>query len=387
MCQDPVRAVAELYSINNPGPAGADELRLSEEIFDNLSFPLLLLSNTGQIIDVNPVAEELFGRSRERLKGCVLPEVLTRSADIGPQIENVAASGQMVLMRGQELVLADGRDYIADCWLRPLTTDGYLLLELHAEADRQLLTRTARREQQAESLALLRRTLCHEVRNPLGGMRGAAQLLVSELDTAGQDPELLACAELIIREVDRLNILVEQLGQEELELQQASVRVPQIIENAWQLLRLELPQPPRIVLDFDPSIPALDGNADALQQTFLNLLSNAVQSGAEKITVSTRIRHNHPCQGIRYATVVSVKIEDNGSGVPGNIEADMFTPLISGRTASDQGSSNHGLGLSVAQQIARQHEGELVYKRLPQGSRFELLLPIIPFTSTRPGND
>lgn len=387
MRQDPKHAVAKLYSISHPGPEG---LSLSEEIFDKLSFPLLLLSNAGQIIDVNPVAEELFGRSRERLKGCVLPEVLSRSADIGPQIEKVVASGQMVLMRGLELVLADGQDFVADCWLRPLNTEGYILLELHAEADRQLLTRTARRELQAESLALLRRTLCHEVRNPLGGMRGAAQLLVAELNNAGQDPELLACAELIIREVDRLNTLVEQLGQEDLELQQASVRIPQIIENAWQLLRLELPHPPRIVLDFDPSIPALDGNADALQQLFLNLLSNAVQAGVEKITVTTRIRHNHPCQGIRYATVVSIKIEDDGAGVPGEIEADMFTPLISGRIANRKGrqaSSNHGLGLSVAQQIARQHEGELVYKRLPQGSRFELLLPIISFPSARSIND
>lgn len=378
--------MAEIYPINNPEPVAAG-LQLSEDIFDNLSFPLLLLNNSGRIVDVNSVAEELFGRSRKRLQGCVLPEVLSRSADIGPQIENVAASGQMVLMRGLELVLADGQEFIADCWLRPLTTDGYLLLELHAEADRQLLTRAARQELQAESLALLRRTLCHEVRNPLGGMRGAAQLLVSELDTAGQDPELLACAELIIREVDRLNTLVEQLGQEDLELKSSSVRLPQIIENAWQLLRLELSVPPRIMLDFDPSIPPLNGNADSLQQLFLNLLANAAQAGAEKIMVATRIRHNHPCMGVRYATVVSITIEDNGTGVPGDIEADMFTPLISGRTQNNQQGSNHGLGLAVAQQIAQQHEGELVYKRLLEGSRFELLLPIIPFVPTGRGND
>ncbi len=378
--------MAELYSINKLKlPTG--EPRLGEDVFENLSLPLLLLNDAGEIVDVNPVAEELFGRSRKRLKGCVLPEVLSRSAELGPQVQNVAASGQMVLMRGQELVLADGQEYIADCWIRPLSQSGYLLLELHAEADRQLLTRTARRELQAESLALLRRTLCHEVRNPLGGMRGAAQLLVSELNKEDQDKELLACAELIIREVDRLDTLVEQLGQEDLELAEASVRLAQIIENAWHVQRMELNDPPRMVLDFDPSIPALDGNADALQQLFLNLLTNAVQAGAERIQVTTRIRHNHPCQGIRYATVVSTQVEDNGSGVPGDLEADMFTPLISGHTQKNQHSSNHGLGLAVAQQIAQQHSGELLYQRLSQGSRFELLLPILPVAAHGSDND
>lgn len=378
--------MAELYSINASEPAAA-LLHLSDDVFEKISLPLLLLSACGQIIDVNPVAEELFCRSRKRLKGCVLAEVLIRSAEIGPQIEKVATSGQMVLMRGQELVLADGKEFIADCWLRPLNTNGDMLLELHAEADRQLLTRAARQEIQAESLALLRRTLCHEVRNPLGGMRGAAQLLAADLATAEKDTELLACAELIIREVDRLNILVEQLGQEVLELQADSVGLPQTIENACQLLRLELSVVPEMLLDFDPSIPLLSGNADALQQLFLNLLVNAVQAGAAKITLATRIRHNHPCHGVRYATVVSITVIDDGFGVPGEIEADMFTPLVSGQTGQHKTGNNHGLGLAVAQQIAQQHTGELVYKRLPQGSRFELLLPIISHDSATAKND
>jgi len=356
--------------------------QLSEDIFANLSLPVVLLNDAGEIVDVNPICEELLGRSRERLKGCVLPEVLIQCADLGPRIEKVVNSGEQLLMRGVELMLADGREYIADCWLRPLDTPGYILLELHAEADRQLLTRHARRKQQAESLALLRRTLCHEVRNPLGGMRGAAQLLVSELDKPAQDPELLAYAELIIREVDRLNTLVEQLGQEDLQLASCSVNLAQIIENAWQLLRLEQENPPRVVLDFDPSIPLLDGNADALQQVLLNLLANATQAGADKITVSTRVRHNHPCQGIRFATVISIKVEDNGSGVPKDLETEIFTPLISSRNMANEVNSsitktkNHGLGLAVAQQIARQHSGELVYKPRAGGSLFELLLPL-----------
>lgn len=378
--------MAEPCSIIAPEPA-VTHSQLSDDVFDNLSLPLLLLNACGQIIDVNPVAEELLCRSRKRLKGCVLPEVLIRSAEIGPQIEKVATSGQMVLMRGQELVLADGKEFIADCWLRPLNTDGDLILELHAEADRQLLTRAARQEIQAQSLALLRRTLCHEVRNPLGGMRGAAQLLVAELSSAENDPELLACAELIIREVDRLNILVEQLGQEVMEMKAGAVGLPKIIENAWQLLRLELAMPPELVLNFDPSIPQLNGNADALQQLFLNLLTNAVQAGASKIKLATRVRHNYPCRGVRFATVVSITIEDDGCGVPGEIEADMFTPLVSSQKAQNKTVNNHGLGLAVAQQIARQHTGELVYKRQPLGSRFELLLPIIPLELAAPPND
>lgn len=372
--------MAELFSINASGLAVAHP-HLSDDVFDKLSLPLLLLSAAGKIIDANPVAEELFCRSRKRLKGCVLPEVLIRSAEIGPQIEKVANSGQMVLMRGQELVLADGREFIADCWLRPMNDAGDMLLELHAEADRQLLTRAARQKIQTESLALLRRTLCHEVRNPLGGMRGAAQLLAAELTAAEMDTELVACAELIIREVDRLNLLVEQLGQQDMQLQIDSVRLPQVIENAWQLLRHELSAPPELALDFDPSIPLLNGNADALQQLFLNLLANAVQAGAGKITLTTRIRHNYPCHGVRYATVVSITVIDDGSGVPGEIEADMFTPLVSGQKSDKKTGSNHGLGLAVAQQIAQQHTGELVYKRLTQGSKFELLLPIIPTES------
>jgi two-component system nitrogen regulation sensor histidine kinase GlnL len=220
------------------------------------------------------------------------------------------------------------------------------------------------REVQTGMLDLLRRNLGHELRNPMGGIRGAAQMLDAEL----HDKELGTLARLIMREVDRIEELIRRFGQPRLSHSKADLH--QVIDEAVDLLQAESGGRVGIERDYDPSIPPLPGDASALRQVVLNLVRNAQQAGAQNIRLRTRVEHGAALLQAGQGMLARADVEDDGEGVPEELRALLFLPLVTGRR------DGTGLGLAMAQQIAAAHSGLLSYEALDQGSRFSLRLPL-----------
>jgi two-component system nitrogen regulation sensor histidine kinase GlnL len=239
-----------------------------------------------------------------------------------------------------------------------------VLLEFYDLKWQQQQNKMQLREVQTGMMDLLRRNLGHEIRNPLGGIRAAAQMMAAEL--AGR--ELATLAELIMREVDRIDELLARFGRPELNFEPLDIHF--VLRETTDLLRLESADTVRIIQNYDPSIPAISGDSSALRQLFLNLLLNAYQAGASEIEIRTRVDYDRSLLKPGTSRVVRLDFKDNGRGVPESLRSMLFLPLVTGRR------DGTGLGLALSQQIAAAHEGLLTYAPLEPGSRFTLRLPL-----------
>lgn len=274
----------------------------------------------------------------------------------------------MQVAAGRDLNVPEARlegGTVADVYLRLI--DNGVLIELHPVAERVRQRELADRADRQQSIAQMLRTLAHELRNPLGGIRAAAQLISQR----GESPASQRHAELIQREVDRVSALLDRIVAGESGALEP-LNLHQVIDEAWELVRAGAGPEMEVDRDFDPSIPGLMAASGPMHQLFLNLFLNAVQAGARRIRIRTRIERNSPLIDVPGRHALKVDIDDDGSGVPEALRDRLFLPLVSGRS---QGS---GFGLAVVQQIARAHGGLVEYAPLPEGSRFRLRLPLEP---------
>ena len=208
--------------------------------------------------------------------------------------------------------------------------------------------------------------LAHEIRNPLSGLKGATQLL-SRRDLDAQSQTLVA---LIRDEVERLSTLVDNFLTPQPQQPFSALNIHSVLERVLRLTEADTAWTIKIVRDYDPSLPELSGHQDLLVQVFLNLVRNAVEAGSTQINLRTRIQHQVRIGRITHPSVVRVDVTDNGRGVPESIAEHLFLPLVSGQ------AEGTGLGLAVAQHIARQHDGTLVYQSRPGHTVFSVLIPI-----------
>ncbi len=327
-------------------------------MLDSLDTAVLELDDEDRICVMNGAAEQCFATGRDRARGHQLGSLSGIPEDLRMAI---SATRQDQLRRHlRECRLAGG---LYDCKLQSLP-GGHVLLELYDMQWEQQRQQLAQREVQTGMLDLLRRQLGHELRNPLGGIRGAAQMLAAELG----DEELGTLARLIMREVDRIDELLQRFGQARLQASQADIH--QVIDEAVQLLQAESGGSVAIRQDFDPSIPALPGDASALRQVVLNLVRNALQAGAQTIVLRTRIELGALLLQPGQTTQVRLDVEDDGAGVPEELRPLLFLPLVTGRR------DGTGLGLALSQQIAAAHGGLLSFEARQHGSRFSLRLPL-----------
>jgi len=237
------------------------------------------------------------------------------------------------------------------------------LLELHDLEWERLRLRLQQRELQTSMLQYLSRNLGHEVRNPLGGIRGAAQMLADELESG----ELATLARLIMRESDRIDELIQRFGRPELEI--AEIELYPLLDEALDLLAAEFGKTVEVHRDFDPSIPPVRADATALRRVVLNLLRNACQAGANVLVIKTRVEHGNALLQSVPASVIRLDFIDDGQGVPDALRSLLFLPLVTSRRGGT------GLGLALSQQIASAHGGLLTFEALERGSCFSLYLP------------
>jgi two-component system, NtrC family, nitrogen regulation sensor histidine kinase GlnL len=280
--------------------------------------------------------------------------LLLGDADALAQAGRVLTEPRSLQWRGMSLMAPSGREIKADIALQPFE-DG-LLLEVHVLAEPLA---------SSSPLSATLRGFAHEVKNPLAGLRGAAQLLQRRVD----NEDLRSLAGLIIDEADRLGALANRLLHHDGAAQLGPVNIHQLLERLGDLLQAE-PAPPQLRHDYDPSVPDLLGDADRLQQVLLNLARNAREAGARTLTLRTRVEHGLRLGERVLRMALRVDVIDDGAGVPAAVRDTLFQPLVSGRP------DGTGLGLALSREIAHEHGGELRCTSRPGETVFSLYLPL-----------
>jgi two-component system nitrogen regulation sensor histidine kinase GlnL len=332
---------------------------LPETAIDELATPVLWLDAVGLIADANAAAANWLGAGRRRLIG--LP-----AAALEPDGDRLAlslAAGREAPLRLRRVAMAfPGASpwRFADLWLVP-RMDGHWLEahpvdEFPGEDPAQLLP---------AALSASLKGLAHELRNPLAGIKGAAQLLARRGDADSRE-----LTGLIEAEVERLAALVDRLLSPAPPRPFEPLNIHAVLERVLRLADADAGWVVRLQRDYDPSLPELDGDADRLTQAVWNLVRNAIEAGPTTVQLRTRAEHGLRIGEEVHPLGLRLEIVDDGHGVPPELAEQVLLPLVSGRA---QGS---GLGLALAQQVAREHRGALAFRSRPGHTVFTLLLPL-----------
>jgi two-component system nitrogen regulation sensor histidine kinase GlnL len=337
---------------------------------DHLATAVMLLDEQAHIAYLNPAAENLFALSGKSLIGCPVQQAFTHTGQLDAAmrqaLDNNACFTEYDLALGSH---AHGRLHLR-CTATPLQADKrYLLLEFHP-MDRSL--KLAREEQmldQTQANRMLLRNLAHEIKNPLGGIRGAAQLLEQELEK----PALHEYTQVVIKEADRLRALMEKLLVPQHAPHFSALNIHEVLERVRSLLRAEIPDELVIRRDYDTSLPPLLGDQEQLIQVMLNIVRNAAQAmgGHGTIILRTRIARRVTLMKKMHRLAVMVQVIDNGPGIPEHLQDKIFYPLVSGRP------DGHGLGLTLAQDYVSQHRGSIEFDSEPGRTCFTVMLPLL----------
>jgi two-component system nitrogen regulation sensor histidine kinase GlnL len=359
----------------------AAELRLNTlriegtELLDALVTSVFLLDQDLRVGYLNAAAQTLLGLGCNQALGRSITE-LTRGADtLLPLFERARKESEGVVQRELAWPAPGGVDRILDCAVTQITLgqdSSRLLLEIEDITQHRRLTRENALLAQLGGSRLMVRQLAHEIKNPLGGLRGAAQLLEREL----LDPSLREYTRVIISEADRLtNLLDSMLGPGRPPAKQL-INVHELLERVYHLLRGEAPEGVNVDRDYDPSLPPLTLDPNHIIQAMLNLGRNAIQalSGgkvhAPRLILRTRAVSNASVGAQRHRLVASIQFEDNGPGVLSEIRDTIFYPLVSGR------SDGTGLGLGIAQDLVSRHGGLIEFDSAPGRTIFVISLPL-----------
>ena len=261
---------------------------------------------------------------------------------------------------------------MVDVTVTPLegqVTGTHLLLELADARTRQRITRESEMLSRLDGSRLMIRQLAHEIKNPLGGLRGAAQLLDREL----HDGALKEYTTVIINEADRLRALVDSMLGPSRPPQKTQVNIHELCEHVFHLLRSEAPSGVVIDRDYDPSLPSGLFDRNEIIQALLNVARNALQAvepAGGHVTLRTRVLSNINIGTERHRLVANIQVEDNGHGVPPELQRSVFYPLVTSRPTGT------GLGLAVAQDLVTRHRGIVEFESRPGHTVFSLLLPL-----------
>lgn len=346
------------------------------DVLASIEDGVVVLDRAGVVTDLNPAAEQLIGVSAQQAVGSEMSRLFTASAWVAELARGTLSEGT-ARRRGDGPLAARGGELPVSAACSPVLDAsgavGGAVLVLHDLTLQRTFEATTRRADRLAGLGTIAIGLAHEIRNPLGGIKGAAQLLRGAL----HDAELLHCADIIIREVERLDGLVEQLRELATppRLRIESINIHRVLNDVLSLER-QSPAWGGLVLRtaFDPSLPAVRGDRAQLTQVFLNLVKNAVEAsgGTGEIALATRLDARfHIRRGSGRERSLSVLVEDSGPGISDEHQAQLFSPFFS---TKPRGS---GLGLAVCHRIVTQHGGTITYEpRAGGGSSFRVTLPV-----------
>jgi two-component system nitrogen regulation sensor histidine kinase GlnL len=335
--------------------------------FDLHPSPAMVLSSEGFLVAANEAAESMFGRTMGAVARRRLAEALPPESLLPGIAARAGREGVTVRERSVEIALPDSPLVEAEACAAPLP-DGMVLLTLTLKPT---VTGLERQAGTLRSVAGMGRTLAHEIKNPLAGIRGAAQLLGSG---SGGGMEDAALAQLIVDETDRIRRLIDRVEAfaDEKSPERKAVNIHRVLDRVGALMSAGVGEDIVFRETFDPSLPHALGDEDQLIQVFLNLVKNAAEAaksrgdGRGEVSISTSFR-----QGFRTAPL-EIKIQDNGPGVPSDLRDRLFDPFVSTK------SHGAGLGLTLVAKLVAAQGGLIDFESEPGRTTFRVLLPMVP---------
>lgn len=340
-----------------------------QTLANQLVTAILILDRNLTICYANPAAEALLIKSLCKLYGISFDLVFANTSITKSRLEQLLLTGQEFTDSDIVIQFNEGYHFTAEITASAVEFNKapHVLLEFKQIDQQKSISLEVFQQKQWISARDLIKGLAHEIKNPLGGLRGAAQLLSKELNQ--QQQEYTA---MIIEQADRLTNLVDRLlGPNQLP-QIQSHNIHSVLEKVYQVISFSEEQNIILKRDYDPSIPAIECDQEKIQQAVLNIVNNAIQAIGEdhKITLKTRIASNKTINRKLVKLAVKISIIDDGPGIPANIKDTLFYPMVSGRT------NGTGLGLSIAQTLINQHHGKLYCHSNPGHTEFVILLPL-----------
>jgi two-component system nitrogen regulation sensor histidine kinase GlnL len=343
--------------------------------FDWLATPIAVLESNGTVVFVNSELEDVIGQSRRSLEGESFLNFFSDPQPLLHALSGAKANEFAALRYDAELLRINPEESLpVHVIVAQSDQSDEVIIELLPIQQQTRQDREERLIDQAQANKELIRNLAHEIKNPLGGIRGAAQLLEMEMESK----ELTEYTQVIIREADRLQTLVDRLlAPHRRPHMVGDVNIHEVCERVRSLIVAEFPRGLRVMRDYDTSIPEFRGDREQLIQAVLNIAHNAalalsdrVTEGDAQLTFKTRISRQVTFGKQRYRLALELHVIDNGPGVPDSIKDRIFFPLISGR----EGGS--GLGLTLAQTFVQQHHGMIECESVPGRTDFKILIPL-----------
>ncbi|MEM7466512.1 MAG: nitrogen regulation protein NR(II) [Pseudomonadota bacterium] len=342
-------------------------------LLHNLSTAVIVIDLDAVILDSNVAAENLLDMSALKMRGMQLDELFQGSKEMEHLVAATRSERRPYTDRDLKLVTHTLRPIVVDCTISPWAAPGAdrdrMIVELTSVERHQRIQSEETMLMQNQATAALMRGLAHEVKNPLGGIRGAAQLLERQLDGSQQTEY----TQIIIGEADRLRKLVDRMLGPLGRLKKEPVNIHEVLEHVRNVVQAENPDGVNINRDYDPSLPELTANRDELVQAFLNLIRNAVQAVSDsngEVGLKTRAQRSITIANKFHKLVLSVEVSDNGPGVDEEIAESIFFPMVSGRA---EGS---GLGLPLSQAIVNRYGGLIAFTSEPKNTVFTVWLPL-----------
>ena len=341
---------------------------------DLLATLVAVLDHEGKVLFANSALEDALGAPRRLIESTHFPALF---ADVQAMREAVlgASGNHYAALRYETQLLRQGQGQVSvHAIVAPTGVAGEVIVELLPMDQQMRQEREERLAQQAQEHKELVRNLAHEIKNPLGGIRGAAQLLELEMDA----PALAEYTQVIVREADRLQSLVDRLlAPHRTPHVVGDVNIHEVCEHVLALLKVEHPRGLQLERDYDVSLPDFRGDREQLIQALLNVAQNACQAlapriaqGEAKLSLRTRAARQVTLGKLRHRLALELHVIDNGPGVPPSIRDRIFLPLVTGR---DGGS---GLGLTLAQNFVQQHDGLIEFESQAGRTDFKMTIPL-----------
>ena len=340
-----------------------------------LPFAVLALDQDSRILFINGAAEQFFEQGANGLVGRRLDELLPADSPLFSLITQ-ASSGQVSVAEYDiSISFPRSRSRNLAITAAPIMDGSSLIVvSLHEQSIARRINNQIAHRNAARSVTGLAELLAHEVKNPLSGIRGAAQLL----EAAVQEPEDRGLTRLICEETDRICDLVDRMGLfSSDELNRSAVNIHLVLERVRRVAQAGFGRHIEFIEQYDPSLPSVYGNADQLIQVFLNIVKNACEALPQtsgKITISTGFQHGIrlalPGATSRVQLPLTVTVQDNGPGIPEDIAANLFDPFVTSKL------DGTGLGLSLVAKVVGDHGGIVEFDTSDQGTEFRLRLPM-----------
>lgn len=350
---------------------------LGQATFDNLTTAVLVFTDDMRLCAINTAAENLLSVSARQVYRLTPREILPLAPQLAEVVSRARATGHPFTEWGMELHLVDGKTVLADCMITPVANpapadtdaaEGRIIVELVSTHMHSRIVREENLHSLHDAARESMRAVAHEVKNPLGGLRGAAQLLEHELD----DDSLKEYTRIIISEADRLRNLVDRMLGPSSKPHFEPTNIHEVLEYVCSIMVVETNGDFTVDREYDPSLPNIVADREKLIQAILNIVRNAHQAAGPDgvITLCTR-----PCRLFTigqklHKLVARVEVIDDGPGIPPEIGAGAFYPLITGR------ADGTGLGLSIAQSLVHEHGGLIEYERRDGKTVFSISVPM-----------